>query len=928
MSLRSRLGFTKEPLYLMDGSAFVYRGFYAFQNMARSDGFPTNALYIVARLLLRLIREEQPKYFAFILDGKEKSFRHATYDQYKAQRSATPEPLVAQFAPIMELLEELGIPCLSSGSYEADDYIASLARTYGGEQPVVIIGADKDLKQCLSDNVVLWDPAAKDEKLTTYKDFIEETGMQPESWPDYQALKGDSSDNIPGVPKVGPKTAIGLMAEFPTLEALYGRLAAVPPKIRAKLEGHEELAKMCRELTRLRTDACPDITLDAITVRMPNMDKVEHFMQQYELRSLAREVSSMQRVGMFGSQAVLAQPEKTTAPLAAKTKPVKKDAIAQPSLLVAVNSNSAESTSLPSLAGQPTTAASKAPVAVEQVSLFGMATVPAAPAEYVCVNTVEELPKQDEAIALLLQPEGLLLASANWQRLYIGDIPALTSWLQAGTSRLVTADVKALYKVHTPLQQLAVSRWFDLSLAAYLISPEERSYSWDHLQVRFGEQVDAAAQLNEQPALFALAMATMLSERLQGLGLVSVFTQLELPLVPVLLHMEKRGIAIDEQHFSVFLHEVQARLETLTQEIYTHATRTFNIRSSQQLGDVLFSVLELPKAGKTKGGAMSTSQEALEKLQGKHPIIDCILEFRTLEKLRSTYLEPLPRLADASQRIHTTFNQMATATGRLSSSNPNLQNIPIRGQFGGRMRGCFVAAAGNKLVCADYSQIELRVLAHLSQDPTLLDAFHNNQDIHSKTAAILYDVPVEAVTSEQRRNAKTINFGLIYGMGAQKLAQELDISMKEAKAFMEKYFEKLVRLKEFYDAIENDAKDHGFVATMAGRRRLTPDITSANAQMRSQARRQAINTRIQGSAADVIKLAMIAVEHDTELAALNAKLILQVHDELILEVPAHAAEAAGKRLATLMQNVAPGGIVLDVPLVVDCGIGDSWAEAH
>ena len=392
--------------------------------------------------------------------------------------------------------------------------------------------------------------------------------------------------------------------------------------------------------------------------------------------------------------------------------------------------------------------------------------------------------------------------------------------------------------------------------------------------------------------------------------------------------MERHGIGLDRAAFNAFLQEVEADLAALTQKIYRLAGGEFNIRSAQQLGDILFSRLNLPKAGKTKGGALSTSQEALEKLEGKHKIVDTILDYRKLEKLRSTYLEPFPRLADAVGRIHTTFNQMATATGRLSSSGPNLQNIPVRGEGGKRIRACFTAAPGKALVSADYSQIELRVLAHLSQDPTLLAAFRAGEDIHSRTAGLLYDKNPGEITPEERRNAKTINFGLIYGMGAQKLGRELRISLKEAQAFIERYFEKFGALKVFYEGIVERARGEGYVTTMSGRRRLIPEIVSNNNQLASQARRQAINTVVQGSAADIIKLAMLKTYASEELKDLNAALILQIHDELLLEAPEETAKQAGLCLAAIMSEATPGGAPLLVPLTVDWGVGRNWGDAH
>ena len=930
MSLRSRLGLTAEPLYLMDGSAFIFRSFYAFRNMTRSDGFPTNALYMVARLVLRLIREERPTHFGFIMDGKGPNFRRRAFPTYKAQRSATPEPLVQQLAPLRELLAILGVPVLVSEGCEADDCIASLAWRFRETRPVIILGADKDLKQCLHEQVVLWDPAAKDEKITTLQSFEAETGMPPSSWPDYQALVGDSSDNIPGVPKVGEKTALGLIQEFKTLENLFDRLPAVPPKIRPKLEGQRDKAMLYRELTRLQCDACPATGEAELAVRTIGLEPVLEFMAEYELRALAREVESMSRAGFLVR--MKPAPGVTSASKEAAPAPEEKPATRAPERKKEREAASATAGGL--LAGsvsgpQPIAplASALAHKAAEQGSLF--AAQPPTVDAFATASSIGELGLDSASpVALVSLEAGLLVAASGQEHLYAGPIPELAAALGACEQPVAVPDAKALRKSLPALAALPPERWFDLSLAAYLLSPEDRGYSLPQVAARWGEQSASPHNVAAHPGLLLLDLQHFFTEQLAGAGLLPVFTDLELPLAPVLASMEERGVAIDPKAFTVFLDEVQLELDKLTARIHDQAGRPFNIRSSQQLSDVLFSVLDLPKAGKTKGGAASTSQDALEKLSGKHPIIEALLDFRKLEKLRSTYLEPLPRLADAQNRIHTTFNQTATATGRLSSSNPNLQNIPVRGAFGPRMRACFIAGPGLSLVSADYSQIELRVLAHLSGDPTLLDAFRNNEDIHRRTAGLLFDVPMEGVTQDMRRNAKTINFGLIYGMGAQKLAQELHTGMKEAKAFIERYFERLSRLKEFYDAIEEDAKRDGFVATMTGRRRFTPDILSGNNQLRSQARRQAINTRIQGSAADIIKMAMLAVENDPELKALEARLLLQIHDELLLEAPEANAKAAGERLAALMSAVKPGDEALSVPLLADWGIGHGWDQAH
>lgn len=921
MALRDTMRFTADPVYLVDGTAFIFRGFYAYQNMARSDGLPTNALFITTRIMLKLLREEKPTRFLFLMDGKGPNFRHELFPEYKAQRGPTPEGLVAQLGPVRTMLEALGLPVMVSENCEADDCIASLAARFKKMRPVVIVGADKDLKQCLDENVVLWDPGTREPKLTTLDDFRRAEGMEPSSWPDYQALIGDSSDNIPGVPGVGPKTASELFPAFSRLEEIRDRFAAVPPKIAKKLDGHLDRAFLYRELTTLRTDVCPTVRDEDLVVRPVDMDAALRLMAEYELRSLTRELSSMERVGF-------------TRP----GPPVRKSAVAA----AAAGPDGAHPETAPSDAPHPgapgpekqppspPATRATAGTAVVQGALFDP-EAQAAP-DLPEAKTTAELPACSGAVLAVVphaEPKGFILACGETSVLYTGNEGDLAAAVKAAAPALLaTPDLKALYASDAAWRAIPVAAYFDLSLAAYLLNPEDRDYSWPHLMRRWAEQVADDQAPERDPGRFALRLQETLAARLAAAEQDALMRELEMPLIPVLKDMEEAGVRIDRAAFADFLAHVQENLNGLEKRIHEMAGGPFNVRSSQQLGDVLFTRLALPKAGKTKGGLASTSQESLEKLSGKHPIVDAILEYRVLEKLRSTYLEPLPRLADANDRIHTTFNLMATATGRLSSSNPNLQNIPVRGIFGPRMRACFVASPGKLLVSADYSQVELRILAHLANDPILTEAFMNGEDIHSRTASLLFDAALADVTPDQRRHAKTINFGLVYGMGPQKLGQELGISVKEAKAFIERYFERLGALRVFYDSVEKDARAHGYVTTMAGRRRYIPDISSANNQLRSQARRQAINARVQGSAADIIKMAMLAISHDAELHGLGARLLLQIHDELVMEVPENTARRAGERMARLMATAAPSGEGMRVPLAVDWGVGENWSEAH
>ena len=919
MSLKQRLGLAAEPVFLMDGSAFIYRGFFANRNMQRSDGFPTNSLVVVSRVLLRILREERPRYFAFVQDGKGPNFRHEIFPLYKANRDATPEDLVRQLDPIHRMVRALGLRLEVSQGCEADDCIASLAARFAAEHPVIIVSGDKDLKQCLGPNVYMWDPASKEEKLVSEADFTAESGVTPAQWPDVQALIGDTGDNIPGVPGIGPKTARQIFSICPSLEDIRDHFVLLPPKMQAKLQAHLENMFTWRELTTLRRDFCPGVTLEDLRVRPLDAATCALLTEEFELFALRRELAALDR--LQAAEADLPEEFLDAGSIREDAQPAagKKTAAEQASLPLAQPARSGRATS--------------------QMSLLDAMPQESAPA----LDDVSALPDCGDARVALIWAHGdreapyLAVEGADgsslgeWQ--WKGPVAELARWL-APARTLVTADLKGMLTSASCWQFLAgrAGDCIDLGVAAYLLNPEENDYGWPRLSARWGavlrHELESRGETAPGPARLGLAMAQLFEQRMEKDGLLELFRQLEMPLLPVLAGMEQSGVAIDAAAFRAFLDDVQGRLDQLTAHVYELAGTQFNIRSAQQLGDVLFNGLGLPAPRKTKGGQASTSQQTLEKLAGQHPVVDSILQYRKLEKMRSTYLDPLPRLVDPQGRIHTTFNQKATATGRLSSSNPNLQNIPVRGPLGKRMRSCFIAGPGRLLVSADYSQVELRVLAHVSQDPALLEAFRNGEDIHARTAALVYDLPPDQVSPDQRRNAKTINFGLIYGMGAQKLAQELKISTTQAKDFIARYFERLQGLKEFYEGVEASARKHGFVTTLGGRRRLLPDINSASGQAAALARRQAINTVIQGSAADIIKLAMLAVARDERLRELDARLLLQVHDELLLEVPADAAEEAGALVARLMQDVCPAGKELSVPLLVDWGTGHDWGAAH
>ena len=881
--------FSSEPIYLVDGSAFIFRGFYANNSLARSDGFKTGAIFLTIRVLIKLLKDENAKRIALVIDGKPPNFRHEIFPAYKSQRKSTPDDLIAQIDPIKRIASAMGIPVIVSEGCEADDCIASIAYRERENGAAIIISGDKDLKQCLHKNVVMWDPSVKNAKLVTLADFEVETGLTPSQWPDVQAIIGDSSDNIPGIPGIGIKTAEKIFKQFKTLEEIRDNLSKLPSGIAKKFEGHLDAMFLYRQLSTLKIDECMDLTPDDLCLTPPDCTELLALQREFELFSFARDFETLFKGFKQKSTDGHHVDEKSQ------------------SLLMDDNdeTNDAEDKSINKNSDTPST------------NIITAQSIDILPPDYECAK---------KHFIAVVNCEKLLRVALDETEYIINfpveDIIALLSRAVAMSSStsIVVPDLKLLIHSNVKWNSIPECRFFDLSIASYLLDPEQQDYSWHRLYGHWSALLGIRENCH---GIVALKIAGMLENQIKAANLSRLIREIELPLAPILAKMEMRGIVLDTSKLANFLSSVQDELDSLTKRIYEEAGGEFNIRSAQQRGEVLFKKLKLPINGKTEGGQASTSKDALENLSGFHPVVDTLLRYRLLEKLRSTYLEPLPRLIGKDGRIRTTLNQCATATGRLSSSNPNLQNIPVRGDEGKRMRYCFTAKDGFEMLSSDYSQIELRVLAHLSGDSELIAAFKNNEDIHARTASILYGISIDDVTKNQRGFAKTINFGLVYGMGARKLAKNLKISVSDAKIFIDRYFEKLSRLKLFYEEIKENAHRDGYVTTITGRRRILPWI---NGEMRevATAERQAVNTVIQGSAADIIKMAMIAVDKDRLLNDIGAKLLLQIHDELLLEVPSEHAKEAGDRVSYLMQNV----IKLSVPLIAEWGVGKSWGDAH
>ncbi|GAB6887651.1 DNA polymerase I [Desulfothermus okinawensis JCM 13304] len=840
-SILNRLNLPRHPIYLIDGSSYIYRAFYAFSDLKTKDGFPTNALFIILRLLLKILRQENPKFACFVIDGKGPTFRNDIDTTYKANRLKMPEQLSMQIPPILEGVNLLGIKTVVAQGFEADDYIASMCELFKKELPIVIVGSDKDLFQLLDENVLLWDPSGKKEKLLTKENFLKQRGFSPELWPLYQALIGDSSDNIKGIPGIGPKTGLSIIKRFSSIDEIFSNLDKLSPSVHKKLKGQRENLEKFLKLTILKKDVPICTDLNSYEVRKIDEENIKPFLRRYEFSSLIKELKL------------------------------------DPANLQKIHTSNSENHKI----------------------------------------KTQDLEKEAQGEDIAVLPNGSFLVATREHEGSTREQHEILKIIRAAKKVYVPSLKKLLYDIEK--YDLPLDNLFDLSLGSYLIEPELRDYSLKSIVSRFSP--------NKQELSYVASIidtGEYIFELLKENNLFELYENIERPLVPILISMEKNGIKIDKKKFSEFLQEVESELTKLTNKIYKYAQQEFNIRSSKQLSYILFKKMGLKPGRKTPKGEYSTSIDVLESIKNQHPIIEDILKYRKLEKLRSTYLIPLPELADQNSRIHTNFNQLATATGRLSSSNPNLQNIPIKGEFGPKMRSCFIPEQGNLIISADYSQVELRVLAHFSKDPYLVDAFIKGSDIHSSTAAALFDKPPEEVTKDERRKAKTINFGLIYGMGPKKLSNELGISMTESKKFIEKYFSKLTGVKDFFEQVEREVEENLYVTTLSGRKRHLPNITSRNNNLASQAKRMAINTKIQGSAADIIKIAMINIATNKNLKEMEVKLLLQIHDELLFECPETHGEDAAKIIKKIMSSVWE----LEVPLVVDIGIGKNWAEAH
>jgi DNA polymerase-1 len=886
-------------IYLIDGSAYIHRAYHAIRHLTDSQGRPTNAVFGFTRMLLKLVEDRAPAYVGLFFDAKGPTFRHGMYAAYKANRPPMPEDMALQLPLIKAVVAGFRIPAVEQTGFEADDLIGTVARAArGAGLTVVMVTGDKDFVQLLAPQVSIWDPM-KDLTIDA-EGFRRDKGIAPHQVVEVMGLSGDSTDNIPGVPGIGPKSALELIRTFGDLETLYARLEQVArPKLRESLARYRDQAFLSRELARIRTDAPLTFDPQAFHRQPPDGEVLGRLFQELEFRQLQQDFSP-----------------------AAAPHPKDYRAIQSEADLDALIERLARAARF----ALDTETTSRDPLRASLVGL-SMAIHPYEAWYIPCGHRSADARGQLDRKRVLERLRPLL------------EDPA-----RPKIGQNIKYDWIVLARHGIQLQGVAG----DTMLSSYLLNPSKRSHGLDQIALDFlGEKtitfaevvgkgakeagfdsvpLEKAVPYACQDADLTLRAARRLDAELAALNLTGLLEQVELPLIPVLVRMEMRGVRLDTARLRAASTHFQHQLEDLEIRIQEAAGEPFNVKSSQQLGRILFEKLQLPVQKKTrKRTGYSTDVEVLTALAVEHELPALVLRHRTLAKLKSTYADALLDLVHPETgRVHTSFNQTVTATGRLSSSDPNLQNIPVRTDEGREIRRAFIPAEGWKLLSVDYSQVELRILAHCSQDAILIEAFARGEDIHTRTACEVFAVPPEMVTAELRRQAKVINFGIIYGMGAFSLAQDLGIGQKMAKTYIDHYFARYNGVKAFIDGTIAQARQTGRIATLLGRIRLLPDIDSRNPTVRAFAERTAVNTPIQGSAADLIKLAMIRVDHALTRGAYRAAMLLSVHDELVLEVPPEELDA----VTALVREIMEGIWELRVPLRVNTAVGDDWAAAH
>jgi len=902
----------KPRLVLFDGNALVHRAFHALPPLTvGKTGEVVGAVYGFALMLLKTISELKPTHYAIAFDKAAPTFRHQLFDQYKAQRPPTPEELVNQLGRVRQLVEAFHIPIFELDGYEADDALGTLSRQ-ASEQNVdtIIVTGDADTMQLVSPRVRVLYPKPRgsfsDTMLYDEAAVNQKYGVKPEQVADFKGLMGDPSDNIPGVPNIGPVTAAKLLRQFGTIEQIYARIDEVtPPKLQALLRENEAQARQSKELATIVTEAPFTLNLDDCQISHYDRRQVAELFRELEFFSLLSKLPEAEE----GAPETAVQ---------VKTKPPKGD-------YCLVNTASALDKLLNRLSAAKSFAFDLETTGLNAMTaqLVGISLSPAPgeahyiPVGHVGWGEVEQLPL--EQVINRLKP---LLEDATLAKLAHNGKYDMTVLAEYGvTVNNLTFDTMVaaylLGEKSLGLKALAFSKLgIEMTPISDLIGSRAKQISMSQVEI------NKAADYACADADMTLRLTELLGTGLHQQGLWQLFSEVEMPLVPVLVHIERNGVALDTELLRQMSHRLGEQLLKLEAEIYNNVGHQFNINSPQQLGTVLFQELQLPPERKTKTG-YSTEASVLEKLRSAHPVIELLLDYRQLFKLKSTYIDALPSLINPKTgRVHTSFNQTRTATGRLSSNEPNLQNIPVRGELGGEVRQAFIAPPGSCLLAGDYSQIDLRALAHLSQDPSLLSAFQRDEDIHAATAARLFGVDASQVTPDMRRVAKTVNFGVIYGMSEYGLEQATELSREEAAGFIAGYFAQHPGVNQYIESTKKQAREAGYVQTLLGRRRSIPEINSSNRQIREAAERMAINMPVQGTSADIIKVAMINLDREMDKRRLKSKMLLQVHDELVFEVPEEELEL----MCQLVPQAMSTALKLSVPLKVDIKTGHNWGE--
>jgi len=897
----------KPLLVLFDGNALLHRAFHALPPLTlRKSGEMVGAVYGFAQMLLKVINELKPSHYAIAFDMKGPTFRHKLFDQYKAQRPETPQELVGQLGRVRELVEAFNIPIFEMESYEADDLLGTLSHQASDKDiETIIVTGDADAMQLVSPKVKVLYPkprrAFSDTTLFDEAAVKEKYGVKPEQITDLKGLVGDPSDNIPGVSGVGAKTAVKLIEQFGSVEGIYEHIGEIEPeKLQALLKENEAIARQSKELATIVTQMPVKLKLDDCRVSQYDRNKVTELLRELEFASLLPKLPQAE-----GAPSVAAEPPQGDYKIVNSAADL--DKLTKRLTAAKTFAFDTETTGL-----DPMTA-----------NLVGISLSPAAgeayyiPVGHIGLDTIAQLPLEEVIARVKPIMEDKSLGKLAHNGKY--DMEILAEYGVTVNNLSFDSMVAAylLGEKSMGLKALAFARLaVEMTPISELIGAGKKSIPMS--QVEIARTADYACA----DADMTFRLAELLEADLHQQNLWKLFAEVELPLVPVLLHMERNGVALDSGLLKEMSQRLGEQLNRVEKDIYENVGHQFNINSPQQLSQVLFEELGLTPARKTKGG-YSTGAAVLEELLGTHPIIELILDYRQLSKIKSTYIDALPGLINPKTgRLHTSFNQTRTTTGRLSSSEPNLQNIPVRGELGKEVRRAFIAPEGSQLLSADYSQIDLRALAHLSQDESLTSAFRHDEDIHRTTAAQVFGVEPLKVTPEMRRVAKTVNFGVIYGMSDYGLEQATGLSRQEAAQFIAAYFEKYPGVKSYLESTKEEARKTGYVQTILGRRRAIPEINAQNRQVREAAERMAINMPVQGTSADIIKVAMINLEREIAKRQLESKMLLQVHDELIFEVPAAEVKEMGQLAAELMSSA----IELNVPLKVAIKTGPNWGE--